>query len=203
MATMNEQIFLRGTIQQVTKLPLLEISLGQIKYVNELPGVVRLNKVGQKIICCYNYPQGCLFNQENYAIVRVVGDKVLYRVADKDYYDIYAGDRQKNAEIKHLNMHLYELPDGQFEQLKPILRTADFLCFGVTDPEHTERVIRITEEVLDGATEILCKSTAHPDEKYRRLHLGDVFIVEDARRFIGHSMSKKRFEKYFDVATLT
>ena len=186
--TNKAKIFEKGTMVSATKLPVFTIGLGNVAEHKEVPGTI-CHENGKVVICTKEQPEGCVYDQERTAVVRVIGEKVLMN----GLYDIYAPENSKVEKILSNPVDLFRsLTDEQLEELKPLFEACVRSPRASMAPaEYGRRVIIITDEMIsEGITE--CYNEWEPETPCK-LCSGDVFVVTDESQMTGYRIGKDEF----------
>ena len=187
----NKQIFEQGRIVAATKLPVVTIGLGLISQLIDLAGTVSHNADGKVVIVTKEAPNGCLYEEQNRtAVVRIIGDKVLI----DGKYDIYAPDNSKIEKLLSNPIDLYDIPEDQLNELKPLLAVASEVRPSLAPSEPGRKVIIITDDMVGEQGYINCHCPWDPEDTETPLYVGDAFLVEDEANFVGYRIGKEEFE---------
>jgi len=190
MAKVNERILKEGTIVGATKLPVITIGLGRVSELKELDGTIWRDDNGKVVIATKEAPNGCLYDQDRTAVVRVIGGKVKMN----GLYDIYAPDNSKIEKLLSNPFCPRLLPPDQLAELDPILMVASELRPSIAPAEPGRRVIVITDKMVGEQGYIDCHCPWDPDDVLTHLYVGDIFLVQDEETCKGYRIGKEEFE---------
>lgn len=185
----NERILKEGTIIGATKLPVITIGIGTVSELKDLDGII-WHRDGKVVIATKEAPEGCTYDQDRTAVVRVIGGKVKMN----GLYDIYAPNSDKIEKILSNPFELDSLPSDQFGELKPVLDVASEVRPSIAPAEEGRKVIVITDEMVGEQGYIDCHCPWDPDDVLTKLYVGDIFLVEDAETYKGYRIGKEEFE---------
>lgn len=189
MTNVNERIIKEGTILRATKLPVITIGIGQVSKLRELPGTIWRNNEDKVVIATKEAPEGCVYEQERTAVVRVIGGKVKMN----GLYDIYAPNINKIDKLLSNRFELQALAADLLKELKPILNVASEVCPSLAPAEYGRKVIVITEKMVGKHGYIDCHCPWDPDDVLTHLYVGDVFLVEDEENCQGYRIGREEF----------
>ena len=185
----NERILKEGTIVGATKLPVITIGIGPVSELKDLDGTI-WHHDGKVVIATKEAPEGCTYEQERTAVVRVIGGKVKMN----GLYDIYAPDAKKIEKLLNNPFDLKSLPSDQFDELQPILNVASEVRPSIAPAEYGRRVIVITDEMVGEQGYIHCHCPWDSDDVLTKLYAGDIFLVEDEETCKGYRIGKEEFD---------
>lgn len=151
MKIMNEEILKYGKVTESMKVPVLTISLGKVGELKEIPGVI-FRKDGVTYIVTKENPNGNPYSDDNIAVVRVIGGKVL--ISGK--YDIYALSEEKASKKLSNPVENFELNIKSVVELAPILAAKGNTPEVFMSRPERRKVIKVTNELccrLNGSSE--------------------------------------------------
>ncbi len=188
MINVNERIIKEGTIVGATKLPVITIGIGTVSKLGDL-GATIWHHNGKVVIATKEAPEGCVYDQERIAVVRIIDGKVKMN----DIYDIYALDESKTKKLLSNPFDLKSLPSDQLDELQPILDVASEVRPSIAPAEYGRKVIVITDEMVGSQKYIHCHCPWDPEDILTRLYVGDIFLVEDEENYKGYRIGKEEF----------
>ena len=189
MANVNERILKVGTIVGATKNPVITIGIGPVSKLKDLEGTI-WHRDGKVVIATKEAPEGCTYEQNRTAVVRVIGGKVKMN----GLYDIYAPDASKIEKLLSNPFELKSLPSDQLDELQPVLNVASELRPSIAPAEHGRKVIVITDEMVGEQGYIYCHCSWDPDDVLTKLYVGDIFLVSNEKTCKGYRIGKEAFE---------
>lgn len=188
MANVNERILKEGIIVRATKLPVITIGIGPVSQLRDLNGII-WHDDGNVVIATKEAPEGCTYEQERTAVVRIIGDKVKMN----GLYDIYAPNASKTEKLLNNTFDLESLPYDQLDELQPILNVASNVRPSIAPVEYGRKVIVITDKMVGEQGYIDCHCPWDSDDVLTHLYVGDIFLVEDEETCKGYRIGKEEF----------
>lgn len=189
MAMTNEEIIKKGKVQFATKLSVLTIGIGPVGTLRDLPGVVRHDDNNEVIIATKEAPEGCRYDQDRIAVVRIIGGKVKMN----DMYDIYAPAKNKIDKLLSNPFDLNTLTKEQLEDLKPILSIASEVVPSLAPEESGRSIIVITPEMCGDEGYVNCHCPWDPEDVLTKMYPGDIFLIENEEEYKGYRIGKDEF----------
>ena len=189
MTMTNAKIFEEGTIVGAKKLSVLTIGIGKVGSLKNAEKVIWRDENGNVVIATKEKPEGCVYDKERTAVVRVIGGKVLM----DGLYDIYAPDDSKIEKLLSNPVYIDDiLTEEQIQELMPVFIAASEIRPSMAPEEAGRRVIVITDEMISNGVTV-CYNEWEP-ETACNLSAGDVFVVSDESQMKGYRIGKEEFE---------
>ncbi len=190
MNNVNENILKKGTIVEAIKLPVITIEIGPVKNLKDLSGVIWHDR-GNVVIATKEAPDGCIYDQNRIAVVRIINSKVKMN----GMFDIYAIDKNKAEKLLNKPFDLNSLSYEQIKELKPLLDVSSNICPSVTPAEYGRKVVVITEDMIGEQGYTYCHCSWEPEEVKTKMFKGDVFLIEDEKNCQGYRIGREEFEE--------